>query len=64
MKARQYRITHTALKQQMAAGARMVLPVGRDGESQKLYVIDRTVDGFAEKIVHDVRFVPLLPGIV
>jgi protein-L-isoaspartate(D-aspartate) O-methyltransferase len=52
------------LKQQMAVGARMVLPVGRDGESQKLYVIDRTAEGFTEKIVHDVRFVPLVPGIV
>ena len=52
------------LKQQMAVGARMVMPVGRDSESQKLYVIDRTADGFTEKIVHDVRFVPLMPGIV
>ena len=52
------------LKQQMAVGARMVMPVGRDSESQKLYVIDRTADGFTEKIVHDVRFVPLVPGIV
>ena len=52
------------LKLQLAVGARMVLPVGRDGESQKLYVVDRTAEGFTEKIVHDVRFVPLVPGIV
>ncbi len=48
------------LRQQLAIGGRMVLPVGN--ESQKLYVIDRNADGFAEKTVHDVRFVPLVPG--
>ena len=50
------------LKQQLAVGGRMVLPVGI--ESQKLYVIDRTEDGYIEKIVHDVRFVPLVSGTV
>jgi len=52
------------LKQQLKVGGRMVLPVGKDSESQKLMVIDRTTDGFDEKIVHDVRFVPLVPGIL
>ena len=52
------------LKQQLAVGGRLVLPVGKESESQKLTVIDRTVDGFAEKVVHDVRFVPLVPGIL
>lgn len=52
------------LKQQLAVGGRLVLPVGRDSESQKLMVIDRTADGFGEKVVHDVRFVPLVPGIL
>ena len=52
------------LKQQLAVGGRMVLPVGKDSESQKLTVIDRTSDGFIEKVVHDVRFVPLVPGIL
>ena len=52
------------LKLQMAVGARMVLPVGKDGETQKLHVIDRTAEGFIEKTVHDVRFVPLVSGIV
>ena len=42
----------------------MVLPVGKDGGVQKLYVIDRNADGYTEKIVHDVRFVPLVPGVV
>ena len=52
------------LKQQLAVGGRLVLPVGKDSESQKLTVIDHTADGFSEKVVHDVRFVPLLPGIL
>ena len=52
------------LKQQLAVGGRLILPVGKDSESQKLTVIDRTADGFNEKVVHDVRFVPLVPGIL
>ena len=52
------------LKQQLAVGGRMVLPVGKDSESQKLTVIDRTAGGFSENVVHDVRFVPLVPGIL
>ena len=52
------------LKLQLALGGRMVLPVGKDSESQKLTVIDRTAEGFSEKVVHDVRFVPLVPGIL
>ena len=52
------------LKQQLAIGGRLVLPVGKDSESQKLMVIDHTADGFTEKVVHDVRFVPLVPGIL
>ncbi len=52
------------LKQQLVVGGRMVLPVGKDSETQKLTVIDRTAEGFSEKVVHDVRFVPLVPGIL
>ncbi|MEQ1519564.1 MAG: protein-L-isoaspartate(D-aspartate) O-methyltransferase, partial [Usitatibacteraceae bacterium] len=52
------------LKDQLAVGGRLILPVGKDSESQKLIVIDRTAEGFTEKVVHDVRFVPLLPGIL
>ena len=52
------------LKQQLAVGGRLVLPVGKESESQKLTVIDRTAEGFSEKVVHDVRFVPLVPGIL
>ncbi len=52
------------LKQQLAIGGRLVLPVGKESESQKLTVIDRSATGFTEIVVHDVRFVPLVPGIL
>ncbi|MBL8520461.1 MAG: protein-L-isoaspartate(D-aspartate) O-methyltransferase [Betaproteobacteria bacterium] len=51
------------LKAQLAVGGRMVLPVGRDGGNQQLMVIDRSDSGFSQRVVHDVRFVPLLNGI-
>jgi protein-L-isoaspartate(D-aspartate) O-methyltransferase len=50
-----------ALKNQLAVGGRMVLPVGTD--DQWLYVVDRTQDGFVEQKRLGVRFVPLLPGL-
>ena len=50
-----------ALKQQLAVGGRMVLPVGTD--NQWLYVIDRTASGFTERRCAAVRFVPLVPGL-
>jgi protein-L-isoaspartate(D-aspartate) O-methyltransferase len=50
------------LTAQLAIGGRLILPVGVD--TQKLYVIDRMETEFVEKIVHDVRFVPLVSGIV
>jgi protein-L-isoaspartate(D-aspartate) O-methyltransferase len=50
-----------ALKNQLAVGGRMVLPVGTD--DQWLYVVDRTEDGFVEQKRLGVRFVPLLPGL-
>lgn len=50
-----------ALKQQLAVGGRMVLPVGT--EDQWLYTVDRTPTGFVEQKRCAVRFVPLLPGI-
>lgn len=49
------------LKQQLAVGGRMVLPVGTD--EQWLTVIDRDAKGFTEKRCAGVRFVPLLPGL-
>ena len=50
-----------ALKQQLAVGGRLVLPVGV--EDQWLYVIDRSETGFTEQKCEPVRFVPLLPGL-
>jgi protein-L-isoaspartate(D-aspartate) O-methyltransferase len=50
-----------ALKQQLAVGGRMVLPVGTG--QQFLYVIDRDEQGFTQKKVAGVSFVPLLPGL-
>ncbi len=50
------------LTAQLAVGGRLILPVGT--ETQQLYVIDRTESEFVQKIVHDVRFVPLVSGIV
>jgi protein-L-isoaspartate(D-aspartate) O-methyltransferase len=50
-----------ALKEQLAIGGRMVLPVGTG--DQWLYVIDRDEQGFTQKKVAGVSFVPLLPGI-
>ncbi len=50
------------LTAQLAIGGRLILPVGVD--TQQLYVIDRTETAFEQKIVHDVRFVPLVPGII
>ncbi|HWH41656.1 MAG TPA: protein-L-isoaspartate(D-aspartate) O-methyltransferase [Usitatibacter sp.] len=50
-----------ALKQQLAVGGRMVLPVGV--EDQWLYVVDRNENGFVEQRREPVRFVPLLPGL-
>ena len=50
-----------ALKQQLAIGGRMVLPVGVD--DQWLWTVDRTEKGFVEQKRVAVRFVPLLPGL-
>ena len=50
------------LTNQLAVGGRLILPVGTD--AQQLVVIDRTETGLVQKIVHDVRFVPLVSGIV
>ena len=50
-----------ALKEQLAIGGRMVLPLGTD--DQWLYVVDRTPTGFTETRRDAVRFVPLMPGL-
>jgi protein-L-isoaspartate(D-aspartate) O-methyltransferase len=50
-----------ALKEQLAVGGRLVIPVGK--EEQWLHVVDRTRTGFTDEKREAVRFVPLLPGI-
>jgi len=49
-----------ALKQQLKVGGRLVVPVGTT--NQELVVIERTADGFRERRLMPVRFVPMVPG--
>ncbi|HUW29557.1 MAG TPA: protein-L-isoaspartate(D-aspartate) O-methyltransferase [Sulfuriferula sp.] len=51
-----------ALLEQLAQGGRMVLPQGI-GETQQMVLIERTAEGFQEKVLEMVHFVPLLPGV-
>lgn len=51
----------TELLSQLAPGGRLILPIGTT--TQKLTVIDQTPEGYAQRVVHDVRFVPLVKGI-
>lgn len=46
-----------ALKEQLAVGGRLVIPVG--DLAQELRVIERTVSGFEERTLAAVRFVPM-----
>lgn len=50
-----------ALKQQLAVGGRLVIPVGGE-EEQNLRVITRTAGGFDEQVREPVMFVPLVEG--
>ena len=54
----------TSLLEQLAVGGRMVIPVGSVHGNQVLKVISRTDNGYDEKILDAVRFVPLLDGSV
>ena len=47
------------LKEQLAPGGRMVIPVGM-GETQQLVLVEREGNNFRETVMADVRFVPLL----
>jgi protein-L-isoaspartate(D-aspartate) O-methyltransferase len=51
-----------ALKKQVRVGGVIVMPIGPVEGVQKLTRLVRTEDGFEEKILADVRFVPLIPG--
>lgn len=54
-----------ALVAQLAPGGRLVIPVGGPGEPQHLERITRRVDGTLTMTrLLDVKFVPLLPGVV
>ena len=50
-----------ALLKQLALGGRLIIPIGRSGE-QKLLSIARTDEGFVEKRLDWVSFVPMLEG--
>ncbi|MCW5604659.1 MAG: protein-L-isoaspartate O-methyltransferase, partial [Burkholderiales bacterium] len=49
------------LLDQLAVGGRMILPLTGNSE-QRLCVIERTAQGYTEKKMDEVKFVPLLPG--
>ena len=49
-----------ALKEQLAIGGRMVLPLGT--AEQFLYLVERTEKGFRETRLDAVKFVPLMGG--
>lgn len=48
------------LKEQLAVGGRMLLPLGVS--EQKLVLIERDANAYHETVLEGVRFVPLLPG--
>jgi protein-L-isoaspartate(D-aspartate) O-methyltransferase len=49
-----------ALLEQLAPGARLVLPLGT--REQHLVLVEHTAQGFAQTVLDEVRFVPLVPG--
>jgi len=50
----------TALKEQLAVGGRMIIPVGT--QEQWLHLVERDARGFRESKLEAVKFVPLLMG--
>lgn len=52
-----------SLLDQLAEGGRMVAPIGRSGDMQKLVRFTRTHGEIVEEPLLDVRFVPLVHGI-
>ena len=52
------------LLDQLAVGGRLVIPVGKQGQQQSLYVYDRHEDGFDEQCIEPVMFVPMVGGVV
>jgi len=52
-----------SLIRQLSLNGRMILPLGEDG-SQKLFRLKKTRTGVNKKDLDDVRFVPMLDGVV
>jgi protein-L-isoaspartate(D-aspartate) O-methyltransferase len=50
-----------ALREQLAPGGRLLMPVG--ALDQVLHLVERGPQGFVETRFDPVRFVPLLPGV-
>ena len=50
-----------ALKEQLAVGGKMVVPMG--AHQQNLCVIERTTGGFTQTKLDAVKFVPMLSGL-
>jgi protein-L-isoaspartate(D-aspartate) O-methyltransferase len=53
-------VLSAVLREQLAVGGRMVLPVGM--QTQWLYLVERDARGFRETQLEPVKFVPLLMG--
>jgi len=53
-------VLSAVLREQLAVGGRMVLPVG--SQDQRLYLVERDAHGFRETRLEPVKFVPLLIG--
>jgi protein-L-isoaspartate(D-aspartate) O-methyltransferase len=51
-----------ALLDQLAVGGRMIIPVGENGQPQRLYRIERNAEGFIRRELELVSFVPFLSG--
>lgn len=50
-----------ALLEQLAMGARLIIPTGKQGEAQELKVITRTSEtDYQEQVIEPVQFVPLV----
>ena len=51
----------TQLLAQLAPGGRLILPVG--GERQQLMMVTATAEGYAEEVIEEVNFVPMVRGV-
>ncbi len=51
-----------ALLRQVRLGGVLIMPVGPADGAQRLIRFERGEDGFDERVLADVRFVPLIPG--